>query len=290
MKKQGTEILWRACFPDTDEFIRLFFDEVYKEENALIIEKEGEIVSALHILPYTMILNGTEFPISYICGVGTRPDQRGNGLMSNLMQEAEEELKRRGIPLAVLIPAETWLFDIYRKYGYSEAFSYSTETYIPQTPPISNNIHISIAETTAPRLYPFFNKKLKERAACILHTETDFTIIRKDLSISRGKLLIATDLRDKVVGMALGIPEEDGQSAFILELLYDNASIKEQLLYAAAELYNVSKVNYQTPTNGESSHLKGMAKIIDEAYFQNNGIDIQSLFNNKQGFMTLMLD
>ncbi len=32
------------------------------------------------------------------------------------MHEADIELKKRGIPLATLIPAEPWLADIYRKY------------------------------------------------------------------------------------------------------------------------------------------------------------------------------
>lgn len=290
MKKQGTETLWRACFPDTNEFIRLFFDEVYQDENALVIEKQGQIVSALHLLPYSMTLNGTTFPVSYICGVGTLPDERGHGMMGRLMQETEEELKRRNTPLALLIPAETWLFDIYRKYGYSEAFAYSIETYTRQPLQTPDHIHISIAETTAPGLYSFFDKKLRERSACVLHTEPDFMIIRKDLDISGGKLLIATDIRNKVTGMAFTLPEQDKASAFIIELLYDNKAVKEHLLYATAELYNASKVNYQTPPNKDSFHLKGMAKIMDENYFQSRGIDIQSLFENQQGFMSLMLD
>ncbi|WP_085536852.1 GNAT family N-acetyltransferase [Massilibacteroides vaginae] len=290
MKKQETETLWRVCFSDTEAFIRLFFDEVYQEENALVIEKQGEIVSALHLIPYTMMLNEMEFPVSYICGVGTHPDQRGNGLMEQLMKEAEEELKHRNIPLAFLIPAEAWLFDIYRKYGYKEAFSYCLETYLPQPLALSDSIHISAAETTVPGLYPYFDKKLRERTACVLHSEADFTVIRKDLAISKGLLLIARDLNNKVVGMAFGVPEEDGKSAFVMELLYDNDSVKEKLLYATAKQFNVAEVNYQTPASIRPAQLKGMAKIIDNHFFKDKGIDIESLFNDKQGFMSLMLD
>lgn len=290
MKKQGTEALWRACFTDTDEFIRLFFDEVYRDENALVIEKQGQIVAALHLLPYTMLVNGVEFPTSYICGVSTRPDERGHGWMRQLMHEADEELKRRNIPLAMLIPAETWLFDIYRKYGYTDAFSYSLKTYAPKQAPACGNVRVSIAETTAEGLYSFFNKKLSEREACVLHTEADFMIIRKDLAISGGKLLIATNIRNEVTGMAFTLPEEENKSACITELLYDNASVKEQLLYATSQLYHVARVNYQTLPDRADLQPKGMAKIIDKNYFQRNEIDIQALFNKKQGYMTLMLD
>ena len=290
MKKQGTEELWRVCFTDTEDFIRLYFDEVYQEENTLVIERQGEIVSALQLLPYTMLLNGIEFPVSYICGVSTHPDQRGKGMMAELMTRAEQELSNRNIPLALLIPAEPWLFDIYRKYGYSEAFFYRIKTYTPVHPVITENIHVSIAETTAPGLFTFFDRKLRERAACVLHSEADFMILRKDLDISGGKLLVVTDIRNEVIGMAFTLPEEKVGEAFIVELLYDSDSVKEQLLYATAQLYNASTVHYQVQADNSSALPKGMAKVINEDYFRDKGLDIQSLFAQKQAFMTLMLD
>lgn len=50
--------LWRTSFDDSEEFIKLFFDRVYKKENALFIEKDGKIVSALQMLPYVMTYYG----------------------------------------------------------------------------------------------------------------------------------------------------------------------------------------------------------------------------------------
>ena len=48
--------LWRTSFDDSEEFIKLFFDRVYKKENALFIKKDGKIVSALQMLPYHDLL------------------------------------------------------------------------------------------------------------------------------------------------------------------------------------------------------------------------------------------
>lgn len=289
MKKQRIETLWRACFTDTDEFIRLFFDEIYREENALVIEQQGQIVAALHLLPYTMLLHEKEFPVSYIYGVGTLPNERGKGLMRQLMHEAETELKRRNIPLALLIPAEDWLFDIYRKYGYKEGFFHTIKTYTPQPPVFSDTIRITIAETTATGLFSFFNKKEKERMAAVLHTETDFRIACKDLAISNGKLLTSTNIRNEITGMAFTLPDED-KRVFIPEILYDNLDIKEELLYAATQLYNAARVDYQTHPETSSFSPRGMVRIIDEAYFRNNDINIASLFSHQQGYLTLMLD
>lgn len=289
MKKQKIETLWRACFTDTDEFIRLFFDEVYREENALIIEKQDRIVAALHLLPYTMLLHGKEFPVSYIYGVGTLPEERGNGLMRKLMYEAEAELKRRNIPLALLIPAEDWLFDIYRKYGYQEGFFHTINTYTPQRPVISDTTRIRIAETTTPELFSYYNQKEREREASVLHTEADFRIIYKDMAISCGKLLVSTNTRNEISGMVFTLPYEENR-VFIPEILYDSPEIKEQLLYSTAQLYNATHIDYQVPPEASSASPRGMARIIDETYFRDNDINIASLFSDQQGYITLMLD
>ena len=45
-KKQQIVNLWRTCFRDSEAFISLYFDRVYKDENAMTIEK-GE---AKHIV------------------------------------------------------------------------------------------------------------------------------------------------------------------------------------------------------------------------------------------------
>lgn len=62
---------------------QLYFDRVYKDENAMTIEKDGKIVSALQIVPYTMTYLGTEISVAYISGVCTAPEERGQGLCGN---------------------------------------------------------------------------------------------------------------------------------------------------------------------------------------------------------------
>ncbi|MFR8355938.1 MAG: GNAT family N-acetyltransferase [Parabacteroides sp.] len=48
-----------------------------KEENTLVIEKDGQVVSALQMLPYTMTYYGTEISVAYISGACTLPSMRG---------------------------------------------------------------------------------------------------------------------------------------------------------------------------------------------------------------------
>ena len=104
-KKQQIVNLWRTCFGDSEAFISLYFDRVYKDENAMTIEKDGKIVSALQIVPYTMTYLGTEISVAYISGVCTAPEERGQGLMRQLLQETFEEMERREVAISALIPS-----------------------------------------------------------------------------------------------------------------------------------------------------------------------------------------
>lgn len=289
MKKQATEELWRVCFNDTEEFIRLFFDNVYQEENTLVIEKRGQLVSALQIIPYTLWMEGKEVPVAYICGVCTHPDERGKGYMNQLMREADELLKHRNIPLASLIPAEPWLFDVYRKGGYAEAFYDSMECYFPASPVEEDSNPISTTSLPVPEAYLYFDKKLRERRACMLHTEADFRIIRKDLAIENGNVFVAKNKEGDLSGMAFARPGGE-REVVMTELLFDNDSAKEQLLGYAARFYNAERVCYKRPPYSGEAKPKGMAKLLDNDYFKERDLNAGSLFSTRTACMTLMLD
>lgn len=211
-KKQQIVNLWRTCFGDSEAFISLYFDRVYKDENAMTIEKDGKIVSALQIVPHTMTYLGTEISVGYISGACTTPEERGQGLMRQLLQETFEEMERREIAISALIPADPWLFDYYREQGYTEAFDYSVETYIrPNTPVQLPKITVIQPEVpTTDELFAYFNRKLRERPSCILHSQDDFITILRDLQLDNGGMYTALDENEKVVGMAFALPLEAG--------------------------------------------------------------------------------
>ena len=174
--------LWRTSFNDSEEFIKLFFDRVYKKENALFIKKDGKIVSALQMLPYVMTYYGTEISVNYIYGACTHPSERGQGLMRQLIQEAFEVMENRKVALTVIIPADPWLFDYYRDLGYTEAFDYSEETYVrPKETTWEQGILVVPPEVPSMEsLYHFFNKKQRERTSYVLHDYDDFVTILRD--------------------------------------------------------------------------------------------------------------
>lgn len=269
-KKQQIIDLWRRCFGDSEAFISLYFDRIYKDENAMTIEKDGKIVSALQIIPYTMTYLDTEISVGYISGACTAPEERGQGLMRQLLQESFEEMRQREMAITALIPADPWLFDYYREQGYTEAFDYSLETYVrPDTPvQLPKLTVVQPGVPTTRELFDYFDKKLRERPACVLHTYDDFITILREQQLDKGAMYTALDINGKVVGMAFAFTAESnteptGKKLFIKELLYDSEEIRELLLQELTLQNDVAQATVKTPPSPPGTLPMGMARIID---------------------------
>lgn len=321
MNKQQIIDLWRLSFNDTEEFIRLYFDRVYKEENTLVIEKNGQVVSALQMLPYTMTYYGTEISVAYISGACTLPSMRGKGLMKQLLQDAFEEMKRRSVAVTALIPADPWLFDYYRKQGYTDAFDCTEDTYIrPETPVYAPEITVVPPKVPSiDELYDYFNRKMRERTCCILHTKEDYITILRDLELDKGRMLTALNEEGQTIGMAfvlppddtVGLPEEK-KHVYVKEFFYDDDRVASLLLQESTLQFNVDRAIYKTPPIIPATRPFGMARVIDTERLihhwlsthkdsplteQNlKDMDIQTLtrivmgYPNREAYMSLMLD
>ena len=80
-KKQQIVNLWRTCFGDSEAFISLYFDRVYKDENAMTIEKDGKIVFGYRDLGglYLRGVHGSGRKGSGAYAATLARDIRGNG-------------------------------------------------------------------------------------------------------------------------------------------------------------------------------------------------------------------
>ena len=63
-----------------------------RDNAILVLEEEEKIISMLHLNPYTMIVNGYEFPCNYIVAVATDPDYRHQGCMRALLERALNDI------------------------------------------------------------------------------------------------------------------------------------------------------------------------------------------------------
>lgn len=262
--KEGTLGLWRTCFADNEEFIRLYFERKYKDENTIAIEEEGRIVSALQMLPYTMTWQNTEVPVSYISGASTHPDARNRGLMRKLLTEAFLLMKSRKFAFSILIPQEPWLYDYYGKTGYVPVFRYTGENYY--LPGAYRHPAVEILQPEQyphllPQLYRYFNRQMHKRPNCVQHTAEDFSIVLDDLYLSGGRLLLFRRTDQKTGGMAFAVPFPD--KVRINEILYDSEEEKSALLNTAACMGHTYEIESKVPPRSGHSTRRGMARITD---------------------------
>ena len=300
--------LWQATFKDSDEFTYLFFDRVYKPENALVIKKGGQIISALQMIPYEIKTDYEIIPSAYICGVCTHPSERGNGFMKKLMYEAIEIMRERIYKVSILIPAEQWLYDFYSQFGYVHQIKYIAETYTfdNQTKNTETNPSLGqftldkqeysfsasyhggylFKECTIENYYTYFNLKQRERKSSILHDYDDLTTISKDLTLDGGSVYIALEY-DKPVGIAFVKPEQDNL-IIIKDIAFNSIKTKDAIIHYIANLYKAQKIVVRIPLYEKNNSPKfvnsevkpyGLACILDKHTMLPTDL-----------FMTLMLD
>ena len=113
----------------------------------------------------------------------------------------------------------------------------------------------------------YFDQRLRERNACVLHPYANFRTIVHDYAISDGKIWVALNSEHIPVGIIFTVPA--GGSSFVAkELVADSEEVKEALLRTALNHYHASSGIYRTvvphasPDGGQTIPF-GMARIID---------------------------
>lgn len=117
--------LWENCFPDEGGFNDYFFAHFYKEKYTLLYLEGETLVAMVQMLPYRMTVGGVSREVTYIYGACTDPAHRRKGYMARLLERSFELDREAGRIASVLIPAEKWLFDFYKPFGYEPFFHIS---------------------------------------------------------------------------------------------------------------------------------------------------------------------
>ena len=86
------------------EFFRRYLelDHTFESRNVWIAEREGELVSCVHVFPRTVRLSGHDVPAGGIGSVFTREGDRGSGVASEVLAAATRDMTARGMELSLL--------------------------------------------------------------------------------------------------------------------------------------------------------------------------------------------
>lgn len=162
--------LWQDTFHDPEEYVRTYFSKIYRSEDNVCIKNGGKVIAALQTIPFTLLCEGHELPVSYISGVAVQDGCRGRNIGAELMHQAHFNLYNRKVAFAVLIPAEQWLRDWYGRLGYASCIRCTD-------PP----------EGAAGMSYEDWSEHLRKQECALLAGREWFEVAREELRRSGGR-------------------------------------------------------------------------------------------------------
>ncbi|MBQ3518036.1 MAG: GNAT family N-acetyltransferase [Clostridia bacterium] len=114
-KIEDLKCLWEIVFGDTREVTDAFFENAFFADGCFYESADGKAVSSLYLLPVTL---GDKKGF-YLYAAATLPAHRGKGIMGKLIKEALAYAKSVS-DFVYLCPAESSLYDYYRRFGFSQ--------------------------------------------------------------------------------------------------------------------------------------------------------------------------
>lgn len=190
--------LWHNTFGDSEEYIEKFFSLYFKKGNFFHIEENGKLLSMLFATHHRLKVNEEIIPIAYIGSICTQEEHRGKQLATQLMQNAEKELKNLGKQGYILIAAHEGLVPFYEKRGYQLC---GKEGIIIKNTFNKEKLKDYQIEKVKDFDYNLIEQIQKERNNCIIHnketlklyTITDYEIINlyKDNTLVAQGVVIA---------------------------------------------------------------------------------------------------
>ena len=286
--KQAVRDMWKEVFGDSDDFMDIYFQYKYRNENTLIYIEDNKPVASLQILIYNFTFYGKEIPVAYHSGLCTLPEYRGRGYMKELIVRSYAVATERNIPLMILVPQDEGLMNYYDKFGFSQTFDSRPEM-LPSLLKImeqsKGNMHVA---------YELFDSNYRHKDMTVQKTYEDFEAI-----VEEAKLFNYPPKRT-LAGMARVVDakylisifaENNKEKSFVLRL-------EDELLERNNAIYKIAdgKVEKKSISDDITSSLVFDINIRDLAQFllgyhtSEMSEPLRNLFPKKKPEMHFMLE
>ncbi len=277
--------MWEINFLDNREFIDLFFDYFYNDENVFYSQQNGEIISCLYLLPFFMNFLNTKVKTSYLCGATTYIDYRQKGQMKIIIERALNNLYENDVAFCALSPANGKLFEYYKKLGFFTSYYNKKITISQEREIIKNNITFKESKDAL-----FFSKIYSQvyyqQELSISRDKKTFEFLIKDYGIAKNTKVLKI-FNNFVPCGYLFYKIENGQG-IITEFCFKDVSYFE-FKNAVLEYFCVDEIkaivpSYFSQEKGKNYKI-GMIRIVNLykvlCLFANNNPDLEIVFSVK---------
>ena len=223
--KEQVVSVWNYCFEDGEDFVKYYFENVYDENNTIIIEENDEVLSALQLNKYTIDLRDNKYDVSYVVGVSSKPEVRGLGYMKHLMAYTLEELYKNGEIVSLLMAID---YRLYKRYGFDHCYDqiqYNLRTDELLGFRLSSKLRKATFED-AETLSRIYTKAMESLNGYAVRDEAYFNRFMKEVSSESGYIYIDEENNSYIAYYI------QGDTFFVRELIYNNiSSLKSMLAY-----------------------------------------------------------
>ena len=217
--------VWNYCFVDGEDFVKYYFENVYDENNTIIIEENDEVLSALQLNKYTIDIRDNKYDVSYVVGVSSKPEVRGLGYMKHLMTYTLEELYKNGEIVSLLMAID---YRLYKRYGFDHCYDqiqYNLRTDELLGFRLSSKLRKATFED-AETLSRIYTKAMESLNGYAVRDEAYFNRFMKEVSSESGYIYIDEENNSYIAYYI------QGDTFFVRELIYNNiSSLKSMLAY-----------------------------------------------------------
>ncbi len=261
--------IWQESFSDTREYVNMYFDRVYRDDEALTLsDRSGHTLSSLLLQKYEMKFQDGRYPVSYVAGAATVRKQRGKGYMSQLMTDALHASAERGDMLCALIPARSALYYYYRRFGFSTIFYTKEQRFTSLHSFPVDGSYEQYVDPAVEDVWEAFDRFQNLRRCYILHSRRDFDNILADIEADGGDFVVmAADDEDhgpRIVSMAWAVPKED--LLLVTDVMGESEDARTAALRALrAKYHDTPFLLYGRPGDTKGGRLmpRGMGRVVN---------------------------
>lgn len=265
-RKDEIKRLWSEGLKLSPEYLDMYFDRIYHDDDALVTEVDGRVASCLLLQPFRLWFYEAEPLTGYITGAVTKRQMRGRGLMTELMLRALDKSVRRGYMMCELLPYHDWDYPYFSRFGFTEVFLTDTQRFTSLHPFAAQTGYHPLTDAYAPAVYDAFSRYQRESPGCVLHTERDFINFLDEIAMFPGGTFVAVGRKDiPVAAMAWASTDDDG-TVVVHELLGADADARTGALHELRAQFPDRPFRYNAPAADAGSRRLSpcaMGRLID---------------------------